>query len=119
MKYFSVCDGIGAAHAAFLPLGWECTGISETDKYCNKLIKKRYGFYNFGDFLKWKEWHETYTTIWNKVEAQTQLECERCFGFPDGYTEVFSDYQRYKMLGNSMAVPVVRWIGERIERYKH
>jgi DNA (cytosine-5)-methyltransferase 1 len=35
-------------------------------------------------------------------------------GFPDGYTEDFSDHQRYRMLGNSMPVPVVQWIGKRI-----
>lgn len=41
-------------------------------------------------------------------------------GFPDDYTLVphrgkpMADGPRYKMLGNSMAVPVVRWIGERI-----
>jgi DNA (cytosine-5)-methyltransferase 1 len=52
------------------------------------------------------------------VRRLTPLECERLQGFPDHYTAGFSDNQRYKMLGNSMAVPVVRWIGERILRYK-
>ena len=28
MNYFSVCDGIGAAHAALLPLGYRCVGVS-------------------------------------------------------------------------------------------
>lgn len=48
------------------------------------------------------------------------LECERLQGFPDGWTAVkcngklASDSVRYKALGNSMAVPVMRWIGERI-----
>lgn len=52
----------------------------------------------------------------------TPLECERLQGFPDGWTAVkesdgnpISDTQRYKMLGNAMAVPVMRWIGERIK----
>jgi DNA (cytosine-5)-methyltransferase 1 len=42
-------------------------------------------------------------------------------GFPDGYTLIpyrgkpASDGPRYKALGNSMAVPVMRWIGERIQ----
>lgn len=51
----------------------------------------------------------------------TPLECERLQGFPDGWTAVLgpggkllSDTRRYKMLGNSMAVPVMRWIGSRI-----
>lgn len=45
------------------------------------------------------------------------VEVERSFGFPDGYTDIpeVSESQRYKMLGNSMAVPVMRWIGERIQ----
>jgi DNA (cytosine-5)-methyltransferase 1 len=42
------------------------------------------------------------------------LECERLQGFPDNYTEGFSDTQRYKMLGNSIATPVLKYIGERI-----
>jgi DNA (cytosine-5)-methyltransferase 1 len=51
----------------------------------------------------------------------TPLECERLMGFPDGYTNIpwrkkpeSPDGPRYKALGNSWAVPVVRWIGERI-----
>ena len=50
------------------------------------------------------------------VRKLTPLECERLQGFPDGYTAGFSNHQRYKMLGNSMPVPVIRWIGERILR---
>ena len=51
----------------------------------------------------------------------TPRECERLQGFPDDWTAVsmpngkpVSNTQRYKMLGNSMAVPVMRWIGARI-----
>jgi DNA (cytosine-5)-methyltransferase 1 len=50
----------------------------------------------------------------------TPLEWERLQGFPDNYTLIpynkgwASDYARYTALGNSMAVPVMRWIGERI-----
>ena len=67
MNYFSVCDGIGAAHAALLPLGYRCVGVSEIDKYCNKLIEEKYGntlfkkkegFKNYGDFNEWKWWYE-------------------------------------------------------------
>lgn len=54
----------------------------------------------------------------------TPTECERLQGFPDGYTAVpwrkksageCPDGPRYKALGNSWAVPVVRWIGRRID----
>lgn len=52
-----------------------------------------------------------------QVRRLTPLECERLQGFPDNYTNIpkASDSVRYKALGNSMAVPVMHWIGERIE----
>jgi len=56
------------------------------------------------------------------VRRLTPLECERLQGFPDGYTDVpwrrknwTPDGPRYKALGNSMAVNVMRWIGRRIQ----
>lgn len=55
------------------------------------------------------------------VRRLTPTECERLQGFPDNYSLVpfrgkpMADGPRYKMLGNSMAVPVMRWIGERIQ----
>ena len=78
------------------------------------------------------------------VRRLTPVECERLQGFPDGWTRIpvrvyktrritklrpvdqwdkveggwalmAADGPRYKALGNSMAVPVMRWIGERIE----
>lgn len=48
------------------------------------------------------------------VRRLTPLECERLQGFPDGWTEGQSDAQRYKQLGNAVAVPVIEWIGKRI-----
>ena len=56
MNYMSCFDGIGAIHTAWLPMGYNCVGISEIDKYCNELIDRKYGFQNYGDFTKWKEW---------------------------------------------------------------
>ena len=56
------------------------------------------------------------------VRRLTPMECERLQGFPDGYTDIklkgkpTPDGPRYKALGNSMAVPVMRWIGERIKQ---
>lgn len=51
------------------------------------------------------------------VRRLTPMECERLQGFPDRYTAIpgAKDGPRYKALGNSFAVPVVRWIGERIQ----
>jgi DNA (cytosine-5)-methyltransferase 1 len=54
------------------------------------------------------------------VRRLTPIECERLQGFPDGYTAILvrgkpaADGPRYKALGNSMAVPVMAWIGRRI-----
>jgi DNA (cytosine-5)-methyltransferase 1 len=47
----------------------------------------------------------------------TPRECERLQGFPDHYTLLpgASDSRRYRALGNSMAVPVMAWIGRRIQ----
>lgn len=59
------------------------------------------------------------------VRRLTPRECERLQGFPDDYTRIVwrgktaddcPDGPRYKALGNSMAVPVIRWIGMKIER---
>lgn len=52
------------------------------------------------------------------VRRLTPVECERLQGFPDDWTKIDDgtpDTPRYKALGNSMAVPVMRWIGERIQ----
>lgn len=48
------------------------------------------------------------------VRRLTPTECIRLQGFPDGWTEGFSDSVRYRMLGNAVAVPVAEWIGRRI-----
>jgi DNA (cytosine-5)-methyltransferase 1 len=59
-----------------------------------------------------------------QVRRLTPVECERLQGFPDNYTAIpwrkkpaaeCPDGPRYKALGNSWAVPVVRWIGARIQ----
>jgi DNA (cytosine-5)-methyltransferase 1 len=61
-----------------------------------------------------------------QVRRLTPVECERLQGFPAGYTAISwrgkpadqcPDGPRYKALGNSWAVPVVRWIGARINAY--
>ena len=58
------------------------------------------------------------------VRRLTPMECERLQGFPDDWTRIkwkgkpeeeCPDGPRYKAIGNSMAVPVMLWIGERIE----
>jgi DNA (cytosine-5)-methyltransferase 1 len=65
--------------------------------------------------------HNGVVTGW-AVRRLTPRECERLQGFPDGYTDIpwrgkdhAPDGLRYKALGNSMAVNVMRWIGMRIQ----
>lgn len=67
----------------------------------------------------------TYVQTAMQVRRLTPTECERLQGFPDGHTRIpwrgkpaeeCPDGPRYKALGNSMAVPVMRWIGARIAR---
>lgn len=55
----------------------------------------------------------------NTVRRLTPTEYERMLGFEDGWTGCSgaSMTNRYQMIANSMAVPVMRWIGERIEQY--
>jgi len=93
MKYGSVCSGVEAATVAWHPLGWEPQWFSEIEKFPSA------------------------------VRRLTPVECERLQGFPDNYTQIewrnkpaenCPDGPRYKAMGNSMAVPVMRWIGERI-----
>ena len=56
-----------------------------------------------------------------QVRRLTPVECERLQGFTDNYTDIklkgkpTPDGPRYKALGNSMAVPVMAWIGKRIQ----
>ncbi len=59
-----------------------------------------------------------------RVRRLMPVECERLQGFPDNYTMVpykskradqCADGPRYRVIGNSMAVPVIEWIGKRIE----
>ncbi|ECZ4468057.1 DNA cytosine methyltransferase, partial [Salmonella enterica] len=57
-----------------------------------------------------------------RVRRLTPTECERLQGFPTDYTDIPwrssspSPRHRYRALGNSMPVPVMRWIGERIQK---
>ena len=56
MRYASVCDGIGAVHVAWQPLGWECMWTSEIDPFPSEVVEQRWGFENRGDMTKYEEW---------------------------------------------------------------
>lgn len=60
------------------------------------------------------------------VRRLMPIECERLMGFPENYTRIpfngkatdnCPDTRRYAALGNSMVVPVMKWLGERINNY--
>lgn len=70
--------------------------------------------------------HAITTNTKKAVRRLTPVECERLQGFPDNWTRIAyrnkppedcPDGPRYKAIGNSWAVPVVRWIGERIKEF--
>ncbi|MDI9333198.1 MAG: DNA cytosine methyltransferase [Cytophagales bacterium] len=54
-----------------------------------------------------------------RLRRLTPLECERLMGFPDNYTNIpdAKPTNRYQGVGNSWAVPVIRWLGERIANH--
>lgn len=65
----------------------------------------------------------SYVSGYGPIRRLTPVECERLQGFKDGWTDVpyrgrehAPDSPRYKALGNSMAVPVMAWIGRRIQQ---
>jgi len=73
------------------------------------------------------EYNYQFARIAMTVRRLTPRECERLQGFPDDWTmipwrkktaEDCPDGPRYKALGNSMAVNVMAWIGERIDNYE-
>ena len=81
---------------------------------------------NVGQTLRRGTGRDQIGAVWvdYAVRRLTPVECERLQGFPDNFTgipwkkkgpEHCPDGPRYKALGNSMAVPVMRWIGERIQ----
>ena len=61
--------------------------------------------------------------VQSALRRLTPVEAERLQGFPDGHTDIgwngkpTPDSHRYKAMGNSMAVPVMRWIGQRIKEH--
>ena len=55
----------------------------------------------------------------HRIRRLSAIECERLMGFPDNYTNIENAKKtnRYQALGNSWAVPVIKWIGQRIANY--
>ena len=116
MRYASLCSGIEAASVAWEPLGWQQlhnggngTGAIQDGTSYTLTATDRHAV---SDGLQ--------------VRRLTPTECERLQGFPDNHTLIpwrgkpaaeCPDSPRYKAIGNSMAVPVMRWIGQRIKDF--
>jgi site-specific DNA-cytosine methylase len=93
VKYATVCSGIEAPSVAWHPLGWRAAWYSEVAPFPSAVLAARWpGVPNLGDMTQLSE---------------RLIEYRR---------KPAADEPRYVALGNSMAVPVVRWLGERIER---
>lgn len=104
---FLVSGGFVAAYG-----GNNCSGELEVATAC-----RAKGGTGHGDFES-----ETFLVDEHLVPRRfTPRECERLQGFPDDYTlvpyrgKLARDGPRYRAIGNSIAVPVLRWIGERIQ----
>lgn len=67
-----------------------------------------------GDLSAQPGMHQQNFIASSAVRRLTPTECERLQGFPDGWTATQADGPRYRQLGNAVAVPVARWIGQQI-----
>ena len=52
LTYVSLCDGIGAVHVAWQPLGWRCQWVSEINGYADAVVKHHWNLPNLGDMTK-------------------------------------------------------------------
>jgi DNA (cytosine-5)-methyltransferase 1 len=102
----------GDSHAVAIPIGFDSYNLCETGDVTQTLKSPSGGVTESIGAVH----------IGMAVRRLTPVECERLQGFPDGYTNIpwrkaseSPDGPRYKALGNSWAVPVVAWIGQRIQ----
>jgi site-specific DNA-cytosine methylase len=135
VKYLSVCSGIEAASCAWQPLGWSAAAFSEVDPFASAVLAHRHpSVPNIGDMTRHKEWSlgtdidlliggtpcQSFSVAGLRRGMADPRECERLQGFPDDYTLVpyrgraACDGPRYRAIGNSMAVNVMSWVGQRI-----
>jgi DNA (cytosine-5)-methyltransferase 1 len=109
---------IGSERAGFItPYTHEKTGaIVPEIAYCLAATSGRH---------TGNDWARSYVSYKDRVRRPTPSESERLQGFPPGWTIPGNDYrvpargldsERYRAIGNAVAVPVVRWIAERIAK---
>jgi len=140
ITYGSVCSGIEAATQAWHPLGMRAAWFAEIEPFPSAVLAHHYpDVPNHGDMTKLAALvlaskipapdvlggDKAHALIGSAVRRLTPLECERLQGFPDGYTSIpwrgkpaseCPDGPRYKAIGNSKAVTVVRWIGRHLQQ---
>ena len=111
-------------------------GNSDIQKFKPKKLSFEKNGHNFEVFREYTDClYSAYGTKWNgnaaayngslfvvqdnRIRRLSPLECERLMGLPDEYTNIEKSKrtQRYQAIGNSWAIPVVRWIGERLISY--
>ena len=98
IRFGTLCSGIGCAELAADPLGWECVFQSEIDPFASMIRDPR---------------------MRKKIEDDYAVYLSRHFPRMDR-TEMETlarDGPRYKCIGNGMAVPVVAWILQRLDRH--
>ncbi|MCL1988668.1 MAG: DNA cytosine methyltransferase [Firmicutes bacterium] len=110
-----------------------CENQLKSVKYPNSELNFTKNGDNFEIFREYTDClYSSYGTKWNgnaaayngslyvvqngRIRRFSPLECERLMGFPDNYTNIVTAKRtnRYQAVGNSWAIPVVRWLGERI-----
>jgi DNA (cytosine-5)-methyltransferase 1 len=115
----SYAKGCGGTSVAERPVVVHAIGLDEEQ---NARVE---GFGTLKARMEGGGFEGTVMTPAMQVRRLTPVECERLQGFPDHYTAIpwrnkpadqCPDGPRYKALGNSWAVPVVRWIGNRINQ---
>ena len=139
MRYGSVCSGIEAASVAWEPLGWQPAWFSEIEAFPSAVLDHHWpSVANHGDMLKLPDLVEmglveapdvlvggTPCQSFSLAGRRGSLEAERLQGFPDNHTlvpwksreaEKCPDGPRYKAAGNSMAVPVMAFLGSRLNQ---
>ena len=142
LTYGSVCSGIEAASVAWEPLGMRPAWFAEIEPFPAAVLAHRWPHVpNLGDMVAFSEeltaseniaptlqrggegGHHDGVMLRGSVRRLMPVECERLQGFSDGHTLIpwrgkaaadCPDGLRYKALGNSMAVPVMSWIGMRM-----
>ena len=96
--------------------GWGAkTGLYEVERYPLRFLDRNQNNIE-GDYAYTIDSSNTGgISVNSKIRRLTPTECERLQGFPDGWTDNQSDTQRYKQLGNTVSVPVVQAIIERMK----